>query len=126
MSANPISGGGGSGVALTYSNAEVFSGASPTAWTDLDLSGIVGAKRTTLWVKIEAAADMNATAVRTNGDTDEFHSVTAEANASGCALGHHDAGTHLVLKVVTDAVGVIEWITETSQTATVDVIDYLN
>lgn len=116
--------GGGGGATFTYSGAEVFSGASPVAWTDLDLSGTIGAVRAWVFLKIDASGDMNATAVRTNGDGDEFWDNAADADAYGTALGHHTSGVHLVLQAVTDASGVIEWKTETTQTATVDLIMY--
>lgn len=115
----------GGGASLTYSNAEVFSGTSPTSWTNLDLSATVGSNRAFVSLKFNSSADMNAVAVRTDGDTDEFHTATADASAYGNQLGHHDNVATLVLSVWTSVTGIIEWQTETARTATVDVQGYI-
>lgn len=117
---------GGGGVNLTVSGAVVFNGASPTSWTDLDLSGTVGAKTTLVILAIDSTSDLDAVSVRMNGDSANYFDIADEANAYGCALGHHDDSTPLVLICVTDSSGVIEWITESTQTATVTIIAYIN
>lgn len=117
-------GGGGDGI-FTVSGAEVFNGLSPTSWTTLDLSGIVGSNSALVLLKISAASDMDAVAVRTNEDTSEYWNATADASAYGMALGHHDSVAVLVLMVVTDTNGVIEWKTEKSSTATINIISYI-
>jgi len=113
------------GANFTVSGAEVFNGSSPTTWTDLDLSGTVGVNSALVILRIESATDMNATAVRQNGDTADYYNVSAEASAYGVALAHHDSTASLVLITTTDTAGVIEWITESTQTVTVDIIAYI-
>ena len=115
------------GAALTLCDVEVFSGTSPTSWTDLDLSGTVGSNEALVILKITTVQfNLNATAVRKNGDTDEFHNVNAETNAYGCALAKAFIGVHAVFLVTTDNTGKIEWKAESSRPdATVDIITYI-
>ena len=98
---------------------------SPTSWTELDLSSVVGTNNALVILAFSATGDMNATAVRRKGDTDEYYSTFNEANACGVALGHHDSTSVMVLICATDAAGVIEWITETSRTAIVKLMAYI-
>lgn len=114
------------GATFAVSGATVVDAqASPTSWTDLDLSGTVGANSALVILAISATGDMNAVSVRKNGDTDEYYNASVEANAYGCALGHHDSDAVLALICITDTAGVIEWITETSSTATIKLIAYV-
>ncbi len=116
----------GGGASFTVSGATVVNAqASPTSWTNLDLSGTVGANSAFVILAISAGTDMNAVAVRRSGDTDEYYDASAEANAYGCALGHHDSTNVLVLMCVTSSSGVVQWITESQQTATVKLIAYI-
>lgn len=116
---------GGGGSPLTVSGATAYSGASPTSWTDLNLSSIVGENSAMVILQISATSDMNATAIRKNGDGAEYYSASNEASAYGIALGHHDSTCDMVLICVTDTSGVIEWKTESSSTATIKVIAYI-
>ena len=111
---------------VIVSGATVFGPASsPTSWTDLDLSGTVGSRSVLAILQITAAGNMEATAVRKNGDSTEYYDDGAKEAAYGCALASHDSSAALVLICVTDAAGVIEWITEASQTATIKLIAYI-
>ena len=120
---------GGSGAVFTVSGATIINAqASPDgAWADIDLSGTVGANVALVALGIYATGDMDATAVRMNGDAYEYYDAAADATAFGVALGHHEsgAGAGMVLMCVTDTAGVIEWITEASQTATIKLIAYI-
>jgi len=117
-------GGGGGGI-FAISGAKIFNGSSPTSWTVLDLSEIVGNYSALVVLKISAISDMDAVAVRTKDDVDEFWNTTADASAYGLALGHHDSVASLVLMVATNPSGMIEWRTEKAATATIDVIAYI-
>jgi len=116
---------GGGGASFVVSGTQVFSGDSPSSWTDLDLSGVVGSNSALVMLRIHAGSDMNAVCVRMNGDTVEYYSAVADSSAQGVALAHHDSTNAIVLMVVTDTSGVIEWRTEASQTATIDIIAYI-
>ncbi|KKN74959.1 hypothetical protein LCGC14_0384610, partial [marine sediment metagenome] len=115
------------GAALTVAETEVFSGTAPTTWTDLNLSGTIGAQSSLVLLKFASiGAGYNRTvAVRKNGDTDEFYGATAN-EARGVALGQLLGASvvFVVLLVATDATGKIEW-KSAAITMTVDVIAYI-
>jgi hypothetical protein len=111
--------------ALTISETQVFSGTSPNnTWTDMDLSGTIGSNAAWILLKISSSSNERY-AVRTNGDTDEFDDPIADAR--GCALADQDSGGHIVLTVLADSSGVIEWTSGSGGSAgvTVDVMAYL-
>jgi len=113
----------GGGSILTVAETEVFSDTAPESWTDLNLSGTVGAQATLVVLKISGTTN-NRFAVRRNGDTDEFYYVGAEF-PMGCATFQTTANVHGVLLVATDASGLIEWISESNPATTIDVIAYI-
>ncbi len=113
------------GATLTVSETEVFNGASPVAWTDLDLSGVIGLNAAIVILKIASADQFTTVAVRKNGDTDEFY-VASPINPMGAALSRRPAANvHTVVVALTDTVGKIEWMTEDTQTVTVDIMAYI-
>jgi hypothetical protein len=110
--------------ALTIQETQVFNGASPIVWTDLDLSATIGAGARLVLIKIDPGSTGKSVAVRKNGDTDEFY----ESNqyCFGCAkTGTGVSGIQNVFMVATDNNGIIEWRTETSATMTIDVIGFV-
>jgi len=113
---------------VEFSSPIVISGAtvvdaqtSPTSWTDLDLSGIVGSSNVVAILSFTSTMDMDFVAVRSKGDTDEYFNTQNQ----GCTVGVHKENTTVILICITDASGVIQWITESSGTATVKVIAYI-
>lgn len=110
---------------LTVAETEVFNSTSPTSWTDLDLSGTVGANAALVLLKIQDAAASNDFAVRKNGDGDEFEHANA-VGARGCAYAEDLTNTgFVVLLVATDTAGKIEWISADARTVTIDIIAYI-
>lgn len=107
------------GATLTVAESEVYNGAAPTSWTDLNLSGTVGSQATLVLLKL---IGYNLKAVRKNGDTDEFYNVTS--TIGGCALSDLSS-THIVLLVATDNSGIIEWRSEDTQNTIIDIIAYI-
>ncbi len=109
---------------LTVAETEVYSGAGVSSWTDLDLSGTIGAKSSLVLLKVKGYTDDVAVAVRKNGDTDEFYHGTL---TGGCASAKVQTPEKTVFCVATDSAGKIEWRTpNTSSTWTIDVIAYIN
>lgn len=109
------------GATLTIAETEVYNGTpSQAVWTDLDLSGTVGAQVTLVLLKFSNAYNTRW-AVRKNGDTDEFYDAASE----GVACGASAANEHVVLLVTTDASGIIEWISEGNNPTTIDIIAYI-
>lgn len=111
------------GAVLVISGATLGYGGSPNGkWADLNTG--LGCSALVI-LSFTAEADMNATSVRTKGDSDEFYNTAVEVSAYGCALGHHDSSAVLVLMCGTDTQGMIQWITEDSQIATVKLLAYI-
>ena len=115
----------GTGAVFIVSGA-TYNTTTPLTWTDLDLSGVVGSNSAWVILSIHANSDINAVAVRKNGDTTEYYNAAADASAQGMALAHHASTNAVVLSSLTDNAGVIEWISETAvANATVTVISYI-
>ena len=111
------------GLELVVAETEVFSGTSPNAWTDLDLSAVIGAQATLVILKIYCPAVVNV-CVRRNGDTDD--SYEGASNPAGISNTKGVAGVHQFLATVTDIGGKIEWKTGiATASSTIDVVSYL-
>ena len=109
------------GSSLKVAETEVFSGTSPATWTDLDLSGTIGAKASLVYLKVYMGTGKRC-AFRKKGDTDEVYTLAANSGASQCEPTAHDC-----VLVPTDDSGVVQWKTETATgSTTVDVIAYIN
>lgn len=111
-----------SGASVNYSGTQVFSGTSPTSWTDLDVSAVTGAKTSLVVLGINKGAQSGNVAVRRNGDTDEYY----DSSMQGAACGVVTTNDYIVVICFTDDAGVIEWRTEGAEATTVDVIGYIN
>lgn len=115
----------GAGLELGGTETEVFSGTSPTSWTDLDLAAVVGANVALVALKISRAGTaINRPAFRKNGDTDEFYAIT---DSMGCAfISLVPSGIHAVVLVVTDGSGLVEWRSAAADAnVTIDVIGFI-
>ena len=118
----------GAGATLTIAETNVYNATPPgvSAWTDLDLSSVVGSNSALVILKIAMPSTADIwTAVRKDGDTDEFYSVAGER---GCSLGFTtSSNVYIVLITPTSSVGVIEWKTSYTGASNViiDVIAYI-
>ena len=112
------------GAALTVAETEVFNGTSPIAWTDLDLSAIVGANRALVLLKVgNPATTIYGTALRRNGDVDESYNASSHG-ASKASFGGVSLFMHAVM--ATDAAGIIEWRAGAAVAGvTIDVVAYI-
>ncbi len=107
---------------LTVAQTEVFSGTSPTSWTDLDINAVVGANVALVVMKVNSGANPQVVAMRANGDGDDHYL----ANVSGGANRVDNAASISTLLVCyTDASGIIEWMCENGVTTTVDVVLFI-
>ena len=121
--ANLMAAAGGGGATLTVAETEVFNGAAPNSWTDLNLSGTIGAQATLVFLKIFAQGYDSKAAARRNGDTDELFSGAFMYGAHSINMS---ANTYGILVAVTDTSGIIEWkFTGAFEGVTVDVIAYI-
>lgn len=111
---------------LTVAETQVYDGNSPTTWTDLDLSSVIGSKLSLVLLKVFFGTPA-ACAFRKNGDTDQQYNATEADAASGCGLIDGSDSCHKVIAALTDAAGIVEWISEAARAnTTVDVIAYVN
>ncbi len=111
---------------LTVAETEVYNGNSPAAWTDLDISAVVGTNPALVLLKIYyPAGAQESFAFRKNGDGDEFYSGSYDS--AGAAAGSTVAANiFYAVMVATDVLGVIEWKTDGVVAATtVDVIAFV-
>jgi len=108
---------------LTVAETEVYNAAAPTAWTDLNLSGVVGSNVALVILKVDIANGISA-AFRKNGDASEYFS-TDTADARGCALVKGLSPVCLVVIVPTDAAGIIEWMAAAVNNVTIDIVAYI-
>jgi len=109
---------------FSYSGAQVFSGNCPSSWTDLDLSSIVGARRALVFLKVKANAGITSKKYRfrTNGDTDQYSYDTNRPHCSACVVSIGECGT---VWVMTDANGIIEWMSGESHDTTLWILAYI-
>ncbi len=107
---------------LTVADTQVFSAIPPAAWTDLNLSSVVGSQVTLVMLKITSNQPQEI-AVRRNGDTDEFHSVTRPTGTQGVEL---ESARYAGVLVCTDSAGRIELKADgASGTTVIDVMAYI-
>lgn len=103
-----------------FSTTEVFNGTSPTTFTDLDLSSVVGVKQKVVLLKFITTGGNVVVGVKTNGDADTYGTNSGYGGISSLLLTTNEAGTTIVK---TDTSGVIEW-KAAAQAFTVDVLAY--
>jgi len=94
-----------------YSGTQAFYGTTPTVWTDLNLSSIVGANRAFVYLKIgPGGSAANNVCFRPNGVTAE---MSATAGSASSAV-HGTAANQYYLICVTDTSGIVEWRAQTA------------
>lgn len=115
------------GAGTSFSTTQVFTGASPTTYTDLDLSGVIGATQKLVLLKIvnNANQSMNVT-FRTNGDSSMFAPDGNSGLYGGTAGGgtYGTAGLACTVIVKTDTAGVVEWKRSGADSSTITVEAY--
>lgn len=112
------------GVLITVAETEVFSGSSPNpaAWTDLDLSAVVGARRADVLLKFfNNNAGVQIVQFRVNGDSEP---ASGMYDAPFC--GRVPAATHAYFHIRTDGNGICEWYFAAAAQAgtTIDIVGY--
>lgn len=91
-----------------HKNVLVFDDNTPLAWTDLDLSAVVGKRSALLYIKIlNEHVDILTVYFRTNGETAEV--CYDSMRASGNNIMSIDAAKFGNVVLETDAAGIIEW-----------------
>lgn len=111
------------GATLTVATTEVFSGTSPSSYTDLDLSGVVGENVALVILKIyNPRASTQSKGFRANGET-EFSRYTYDAAHSNAQA----IATDFCMVIVhTDSGGIVEWRdSNANANSTVDIVAYI-
>ena len=106
-------------------DTEVFNAAAPIAWTDLDLSAVIGARARIVIIKVhDVIAGGRTYAFRKNGDTDEHYNAPSDYGNGLAQIDCANVVWRLIL-VLSDAAGIIEWMCEIANDTTLDVIGYI-
>jgi hypothetical protein len=103
-----------------FSTTQVFSGESPTTYTDLDLSAVVGATQKMVLLKVTFNGSTAGYSFRTNGDTTVYKS---EGGGVGSGTTPATAGVGATVIVKTDTAGVVEWETDSAESTTVITVE---
>ena len=105
------------GATMAFVDTQVFSGTSPSAFTDLDLSGVVGSNVALVMLRVNTGSVNERAQFRTNGDTSDF---------AGYATGNSANQRYGYIWVKTDSAGIVEWHTSGDQAgAVIDVVAYI-
>jgi len=108
---------------FTYSGTLVFQGNCPSSWTDRDLSSYIGTRRALVFLKVKNnAGTAKKYKFRTNGDTDEYSYGYDWPHCSTCTIAPGECGT---VWVMTDADGVIEWMSGASESTSLWLLAYI-
>lgn len=107
-----------------HSGVEIYNAAAPSAWTDLDLSSVVGANRALVFLRVKPSGGAITIDFRTNGDdTEEIGS--GDVDRSGTVEGYVGDGLVGYFLVETDAAGVIEWDTGGTVTTSIKIQGFI-
>ena len=99
---------GASGISIV--DALVFEGTSPTEWTDLDLSDVVGDRAAFVSIRVTNDGDwssLNVAAFRANEDTAAYSTNETPLGSNKVNLGGN--GSSGMIVTYTDDHGVVEW-----------------
>lgn len=108
---------------FNYSGAKVFDNNAPAAWTDLDLSGTVGTARVLVLLKVKGD-DVGGNDTYRFREDDEAGDVPAAAlGVSVIALLAQNEVAYIW--IMTDATGIIEWISSNQRNTEIYVLAYM-
>lgn len=113
------------GVSTQFSTTNVFSGTSPSSFTDLNLSSVVGVTQRIVLLRVgNNSGSTRWINVRTNGDTSNY-AIAATVTMPGVEGAYLNNTYYTTLLVKTDTSGVIEWNTQQAEAGwTIDVLAY--
>ena len=106
---------------IEISSTEVFNGAPPTTWTDLDLSSVVGTNKALVMLKVTnlSSSFINVIAFRQNGDKASYSTTQTPTGANKGGLASEPDSN--IMMTYTDANGIIEWKSSDSKTVKIEV-----
>lgn len=102
-----------------FPTTEIFSGASPTSMTDLDLSSVVGTQSRIVLLKVQITGGGNDLTYyfRKNGETDN-QPVTVCSGVSSTGVLAVATTRFAYVIVPTDSAGIVEWVSYTGGSGT--------
>lgn len=97
-------------VLTNFSNTEVFNGTAPVAWTDLDLSSVIGATTRVVLLKLYDSSAVSSYYLRPNGDAGGYDLPSPGTVGVGVQATRltSTGGNAQMLICKTDSAGVIE------------------
>jgi len=102
---------------------QIHSGSCPTAWSDLDLSSYVGARRAFVLIKVKNQGPYaQRYKFRPNGDTDDYTVASDQFQGTACIIASGYSGW---IFVTTDANGIVEWATNNGYDSTLWLVGYI-
>lgn len=110
----------------THSGTQVFSGTSPTSWTDLNLSSVVGSARSLVLLKVLlSSATVSNIAFRTKGETADVGYGSNASFGAGCTAMTIE-NTRIGYAILeTDASGYVQWKDSNNASITITLIGYI-
>lgn len=88
---------------------QIFSGASPGSYTDLDLSSVVGSTRRVVLLKVVCGTTQSEFHFRRNGESGEHPSDSNDHGSGSAKTEKLSSGEIGYVVVPTDNAGIIEW-----------------
>ena len=107
-----------------FSTTNVFTGTSPTSFTDLDLSSVIGTKQRVVVLKIKNNGTAASVWFRRNGDTDDMSLSLPGSTGPGIEVARVSSGVITTILTTTDTAGVVEWTTSSGVSMEVSVNAY--
>jgi len=111
--------------AVKFGETQVFNGTSPTSYTDLNLSSVIGSGQAMVYLKIRCNSTSTNYAFRTNGETVAVGYPNISwfgGGASAVTINTNYIGYVLVM---TDSSGIVEWYGNNGVSTTVYVEAYM-
>ncbi len=90
----------------THSGGEVYNAALPAAWTDMDLSAVVGSNIAMALLRVKNDGAAQGIGIRRNGEA--YDTLPAASETSACSYASLYGGAAAYLLVETDAAGIVE------------------
>ena len=109
-------GGGGT----VFDTTQVFNGTAPTTYTDLDLSSVIGTNQKVVVLRI-LTASASQVRMRRNGESSDIYASSA---GNGISAVYVNSSQISYAMVVTDTSGIIEWLSNSAITHTINVEAY--
>jgi hypothetical protein len=120
-SADWVASGGG----MTFVSTVVHNANSVAAWTDLDLSAVVGSNTAMVYVEVKNNGAADEFRFRTNGATEEVGHTAPAIYGGGASASTIRASGIAYMWIMTDSSGIVEWRTTNVISTAITVLAYI-